>query len=1589
MKTRRWRNGLLVVIGLAVAVPPNLLGPFRPISALALTWDASVDSSHVPATWYTQTSPAFDITLTNTGTATWPSGGPNPVHLALYFTSENRDTCCARFTLPYDVAPNGSATIHVQRPAPFDVGSYTLDINLVKEYQFWFDSQTPNLPVGVAVQVKVTCGPYCTTVMNSGPTHYWRLNDHQNGAGPYRDVMGAAMDQIVQSAINGNVTDGRPPADADAGAASVHVAPAFQAPPSPDILGATIPNYPAPIMALGGWVKEDSDQAGQARACFLEGSPVNGTGWLCRDSAGNISFTLHVTCAGSSYSFPAVGGAALDDFRWHYVLGRYQDGASPRSELWIDGTLVATANKPNTAPCTGSEPVVPIREIFMGNNFHGFLSEVAYWQLSLPVSSIGPLASNPVGGAYTAAQSAGGGVNLCLPCLANSILHGNVTFHPIDTSGGNFWHVFADLNIPGRSYPLAFTRTYNSQSAGTNSPLGFGWQFNDAMSLNQSGTTVTITQENGSQATFTQSGSTWSPSAPRFIATLAHNGDGTWTFVRAGRDTYTLNAAGQVTAERDVNGYTTTLGYSGGNLATVTDQAGRTLSIGWTGTHITSATDSNVSPARSVQFQYNDGAGNLTDVIDVNLGHWQFGYDTNHRMTVMKDPKCYATTGCPGVQNSYDASGRVQWQKDQLNRQTTFTYGTNQTTIADPKGNQQVDYYSQGLRTAVTAGYGTAQAATWQYFYDPNTLAPTGVTDPNGQQTSYTVDAAGNPLTVTDPLGRQTTNTYNSFNQVLTSQDPNGVTTTYVYNSNGNLTSSARPLSGTSQTQTTTYTYADASHPGDITSMIDPDSKTWTYGYDTYGDRASVSDPLGDKTTSVFNGDGWMTSSVSPKGNVTGCGCQSTYTTTYAHDAFGNLTTLTDPLGHQTVRHYDADQNQDYFVDGDANRTTYVYDLANEQIQVLRADSTTLTTDYNLDSTVLDQKDGKNNAILSYGYDGLARVTSTTNALNNLTAYRYDAAGNRLTRQDPGGNCAAVPPTGCTTFSYDVANQLKTISYSDGVTPNVTNIAYDNDGQRTGMTDGTGTSSWAWDSLHRLSSYTNGAGAQVQYGYNLRNLPITITYPGTLNAIRGYDDAGRWTSVQDWLSNTTTFGYDVNSNLTTETLPSASAVVDTFTFDAADRLTAIADTQSKTTLFSATYTRDNTNQLTADSSISSNTGSYKYSALNQLCYAGSSTSAACASPPRRAIAYAYDPADNLVQMGGTQQAFNNADELCWTAATAGSCASPPTGATIYSYDNRGNRTRVAPASGGATTVTYDQASRLTGYGAAATYAYNGDGLRMSKTVSGSTSQFLWDVSSTLPLLLKDGPTAYLYGPGGLPLEQISGSTALGLHHDQLGSTRLVTDSGGAAQATYTFDAYGKLTASTGTIADPFLFAGQYQDNESALYYLRARYYDPTTGQFIQVDPAASTTLQPYGYARDNPLNVADPMGLFVVDLGGGPCTPQTPCYTEDPDLWGTAVKQGRSVALAVYDKSGDIASACGAATLVGGEEITPVLGGCAATFGSLQTVHEASQHKWFEAAWDGLWTVGGVKWAKSRAFSCGAVVADVGKRLYDWARGGH
>ena len=210
----------------------------------------------------------------------------------------------------------------------------------------------------------------------------------------------------------------------------------------------------------------------------------------------------------------------------------------------------------------------------------------------------------------------------------------------------------------------------------------------------------------------------------------------------------------------------------------------------------------------------------------------------------------------------------------------------------------------------------------------------------------------------------------------------------------------------------------------------------------------------------------------------------------------------------------------------------------------------------------------------------------------------------------------------------------------------------------------------------------------------------------------------------------------------------------------------------------------------------------------------------------------------------------------------------------------------------ATTYTYDQAGNLSAVdrpeagelpAIEEAYAYDGTGLRASQTVSGATSQLTWDTSGGLALLLDDGHASYIYGPGGLPIEQISEGTPTFYHHDQLGSTRMLTNASGEPTATFTYSAYGQPAGSTGTQTTPLGYAGQYTNEQSGLIYLRARVYDPVTGQFLTRDPIEALTRQPYAYVNDNPLANTDPSGLRAgeAEISCPWCLPAPP----PPETW--------------------------------------------------------------------------------------------------------
>ncbi|WP_329311193.1 RHS repeat-associated core domain-containing protein [Streptomyces sp. NBC_01262] len=1064
---------------------------------------------------------------------------------------------------------------------------------------------------------------------------------------------------------------------------------------------------------------------------------------------------------------------------------------------------------------------------------------------------------------------------------------------PVDTSTGAFGDTFTDLSTPGRGMPLNFTRTYASALAspdGPNAtlaedgPFGWGWTYSYNLSSTTDSTSgdVTIKQEDGSQVTFTDVSGNYTPSAPRYDATLTQDGSN-YVFTRKSKEIFTFDTAtGHLVSETDLVGskaspaYATTLAYdSSGNLHTITDPGGRVYTLTWTGSHITALTD---SASRKVTYAY-DSDDNLTDVYGVGTtrspslqddDHTQYTYTTAHLMSSMRSPNNFGSTATPTpvTAMTYDSSERVLTQTNPVGGTTTFTYGPDtsadltdgQTLVTDPSGHKTLDTYADGLLTSETKGYGTSDAGTWTYTYDPISLGVTSISDPDGNLQTFAYDDHGNQISASDARGFTTTHAYDDSDNLTTTITPDGLRTDYAYDETGHiaaggdgyglLTSTTQePADGSATARTTSVYYDDTAHPGDATRTVDARGNTSRATYDTAGDAISTTDPAGDKTQFGYDTTrGVLTSMVSPvgtaAGTVPGCTPPATGCTTYTYDAWDNRTGTTDPLGHTTSAVSDADGNQTSATDGNGQKTTYSYDAADRQTTATRPDTTVVKTAYNDDGTVAKTTDGAG-AATSYAYDAQGRQTGRTDAKNRTTTSAYDTAGLLTTLTDPDGRV--------TTYAYDPAGNAASVSYSDGTTPNITGIGYDAMGRRTGMTDGTGTSSWSYDAFGELTAQTNGSGSTVGYAYDANSNETSVTYPGTGagTVTRTFDAANRLTSVKDWTSQSTTFGYTGDGQWKSTTYPNST--VATTSFDAANQPTADTLTSGSTTLASLAYTRDSAGQLASDTGQT-----YQYTALEQLKSSTTGTTT---------TSFAYDAADNPVQVGTSGQTFDAANQLCWsttaTMPTSPTCASAPTGATTYTYNSEGDRTNAATTSA-ATTYSYNQADQLTGVtsdSTTATYTYDGDGLRASKTVGATTTAFTWD-GSAAPDLLSDGSTAYLYGPNDLPVEQITGSTPLYYFHDQLGSTRGLTNSAGAITGAYTYTPYGAATSHTGTASTPLQYTGQYTDAETGFVYLRARYYDPATAQFLTVDPEVESTLEAYVYVVGNPLNLTDPTGLF-------------------------------------------------------------------------------------------------------------------------------
>jgi len=473
-----------------------------------------------------------------------------------------------------------------------------------------------------------------------------------------------------------------------------------------------------------------------------------------------------------------------------------------------------------------------------------------------------------------------------------------------------------------------------------------------------------------------------------------------------------------------------------------------------------------------------------------------------------------------------------------------------------------------------------------------------------------------------------------------------------------------------------------------------------------------------------------------------------------------------------------------------------------------------------------------------YTYDALNRLTQLTDALSGLTQFGYDPNGNLLSVTDARGNQtsytpdamdrvqtrtdALLHPEGSTydpngnlqtftdrksqqrTLTYDALDRLTRVDYADS---SFTTYTWDAGNRLTQLTDSlTGTITRTPDILDRLTQEVTPQGT-VSWGYDNANRRTSMTVLGQTALSYTYDTADRLTTLTQGTASVT-IGYDDANRRTSLTLP--NTVQATYGYDTSNRLTSITFKKGATTLGTLTYTYDAAGRRTALTGTWARTG----------------IPAAVASASYNA----------------------NNQQTAW-------------GGQTNTFDLNGNLT-----SDGTNTYTWDARDRLASIagGTTASFTYDPTGRRASKTISGTTTQFLYDGAN--PVQELSGAGAVLANLlTGLGIDEYftraDGSGRRTLLADALGSTLALTDDAGAVQTSYTYEPFGNTTVSGQVNANSFQYTGRENDG-TGLYYYRARYYSPATHRFLGEDPigvdGADTNL--YAYVSCSPLNSTDPDG---------------------------------------------------------------------------------------------------------------------------------
>ena len=795
-----------------------------------------------------------------------------------------------------------------------------------------------------------------------------------------------------------------------------------------------------------------------------------------------------------------------------------------------------------------------------------------------------------------------------------------------------------------------------------------------------------------------------------------------------------------------------------------------------------------------------------------------------------------------------DTGGYNGWIKcDQVQTYNTFGNGSNLTTLS-----QVSTRYTQFNNGAME---GTARV-----------LSDTVTLDASGR---YTVDWTWSDLTAQTTTkyhviegASQPAYTYYQNGHIYQEQSVSNVVRNFAYDtSTGSYGHLLSVTEATTNAKNAVTYVANTDNYNTITETTGPSSRTTnTYSYalntGTQSNTVGVEDAAGNYSYTEYNALGLVW-------HQWGTALQPALTT---YDAYGRKTGLTmwqsgsftgstwpSPSGGNTTS-WTLDPstgatNTKTFAD--SSHVTFTYNALGNMLVRTWARGVTTTYQYFTSAT---SGSGANGAI------GELQQVSYSDGTTPTVAYTYTRFGKSATVQDAAGT---------RTLNYRSDLKLGNVSLPSFYDSDTLVESYDSMGRNTGyvyyngynQSTGTGTQVAA-------TAFTFDA-ASARWSGN------TVTVGSTTPAFTfGY------ASGTDWVNAVTSGNYSRSLPLTGSYDVIASATTNWSSSTLASFSTAYTDSRgwrSGQSVSSSPYT-------TVLAFSGAYATAYSYDGYGEVT--GSSNSGSNAT----ALGWTYDLSGN--RSSETDSNPGGSTSYTPNAVNQYSAITGTLGESTLSYDTDGNMTQ-----DGTWTYTYDGENRLTkmvGGGSTLTFTYDYKGRRISKTVNGTVTKFLWHGWTLAADLQSDGNTpmrTYVWGPdfsdsihgkaggaGSLLAEIDSSGNVIYAVPDTMGNIVAYANSSGSLVGAVEYSAYGKVLGNSGGYSSyPIGYSGQYTDWETGLVYYGKRFYNPKHGRFINRDPIEeSGGNNLYAFVGNSPTLGWDVKGM----------SPQgATSLSQDPSYW--------------------------------------------------------------------------------------------------------